>query len=409
MLRICITFILLLAFGLLKAQQKAVLIILDGISADVLEQVSTPAIDAIAADGGYTRAFTGGTIGAYNQSPTISAPGYNHVLTGVWSNKHNVWDNNIKEPNYNYWNIFRAARHAKPQLRLAIFSTWQDNRTKLIGEGLAEAGNIHLDYVFDGFEKDEKQFPHDADRNYIFEIDEQVSKEAARYIREQAPDLSWVYLEYTDDVGHKFGDGREYKEAIRLADAQVGRVWEAVQYRQKNFNEDWMIVVTTDHGRDAQTGKNHGGQSERERTVWIATNAGNLNQRFGQGTAAVDIMPSFLRHLQIIVPGEVLRELDGVPFIGAISVANPAAMLIENGKIKLNWEGFYGKEKIRIFLSVTDNYKQGVYDKWVRLRRCASRPGKNECILDISRFPSSFYKILLEGRHNQVNIQIHNR
>ena len=45
--------------------RKAVFIILDGIPADVIERVPTPAIDAIAAAGGYARAHVGGELGGY--------------------------------------------------------------------------------------------------------------------------------------------------------------------------------------------------------------------------------------------------------------------------------------------------------------------------------------------------------
>jgi predicted AlkP superfamily pyrophosphatase or phosphodiesterase len=328
-----LSLLLLAAAVTTSAQQKAIFIILDGISADALENAETPFIDEISSQGGYTRAFTGGRKGSYSESPTVSAVGYNHVLTGTWSNKHNVWDNDIREPNYHYWNIFRIVKLVNPEVKTAIFSTWLDNRTKLLGEGLLQAGNIKMDYAFDGFELDEKQFPHDADKRYIFDIDEHVSNEAARSIADQAPDLSWVYLEYTDDVGHRYGDSEPYEEAIRLADAQVGRIWGSVQQRIQQTGEEWMIVVTTDHGRDAATGKDHGGQSERERTIWISTNCKDLNTRFGSGTAAVDIMPSILRHMNIRIPEKIEWEMDGVPFIGKVSIANVRTEMV-NKKIR---------------------------------------------------------------------------
>ena len=77
-----------------------------------------------------------------------------------------------------------------------------------------------------------------------------------------------------------------------------------------------MIVVTTDHGRDARTGKGHGGQSVRERTTWIVTNQSRLGARFTSGASAiVDIAPSILQHLRIAVPTAVRREMDGVSFL----------------------------------------------------------------------------------------------
>jgi hypothetical protein len=82
------------------------------------------------------------------------------------------------------------------------------------------------------------------------------------------------------------------------------------------LGEDWMIVVTTDHGRDARTGKGHGGQSERERTTWIVTNQSRLSTRFTRGTPAiVDIAPSILEHLRIRVPAALAQEMDGVSFL----------------------------------------------------------------------------------------------
>ncbi|MEQ9581030.1 MAG: alkaline phosphatase family protein, partial [Arenibacter sp.] len=96
-------------------------VIVDGISADVLEKIETPNLDAIAKKGGYTRAYVGGTKDGYSETPTISAVGYNSLLTGTWANKHNVWGNSIKDPNYNYWTIFRYAKENRPKLKTAIF------------------------------------------------------------------------------------------------------------------------------------------------------------------------------------------------------------------------------------------------------------------------------------------------
>ena len=295
---------------------KAVFVIADGIPADVLERTATPELDEISAEGGYTRAFVGGIVGTASESPTISAVGYNSLLTGTWANKHNVWSNSIEDPNYRYWDIFRIAKAHDPTLETAIFSTWLDNRTKLLGDGQAAAGGHKLDYHFDGFELDTERFPHDENGDYLKDIDALVAGEAARYIREEGPDLSWIYLEHTDSVGHLFGDGAEMAAAVRNMDTRIGVVWGAIKQRRERHNEDWLLLVTTDHGRDAATGTGHGGQSERERTTWIVTNSKRLNDRFDKKKPAiVDIMPSIATHLGLGMPESVRRQLDGRSFI----------------------------------------------------------------------------------------------
>lgn len=299
------------------APRKAVFIIVDGIPADVIERVATPALDGIAAAGGYARAYVGGERGGPTQTPTISAPGYMSVLTGTWGNKHKVRGNSNQSPDYAYWNLFRIVETADPTLRTALFSTWTDNRTVLIGLGRPEAGAFSLDHVVDGFERDTVAYPHDRESRYILAIDERVSTEAAAHIAAAGPDLAWVYLQYTDDVGHASGDSERFDAAVRQADAQIGRIWEAVR-RREALGEDWMIVVTTDHGRDAATGRGHGGQSDRERTTWIVTNRADLDARFTAGTpAVVDIAPSILQHLGVAVPAAVTAAMDGRSFLRA--------------------------------------------------------------------------------------------
>ena len=305
------------------ATPKAVFILLDGILADLVESVSTPFFDEIAKGDGYARAYVEGQAGGASESPTVSAVGYNSLLTGTWANKHRVYSNQIRSPDYRYWDIFRLVKQHNPDLNTALFSTWEDNRTKLLGHGRPEAGGDKLDYYFDGFENDEQRFPHDEVREYIKQIDDLVSREAARYLAQHGPDLSWVYLEFTDDIGHLYGDGDEMAAAITLMDTNVGRIWRSVQARQQAEDEDWLVLITTDHGRDALTGKSHGGQTDRERTTWIATNSTALNEHFRNLPGIVDILPSILTHLEIAVPQAVSEQFDGKSFIDAPQPREP--------------------------------------------------------------------------------------
>lgn len=355
---------------------KALFIIVDGIPADVIEKLELPTLKDIQQAGGYTRAYTGGIADGYSKTPTISAVGYNSLITGTWANKHNVWDNDIAEPNYNYWNIFRIVEANDSSITTAIFSTWLDNRTKLIGEGLAAAGSIKLDLKYDSLEYDTIRFPHRADRKFIQEIDDAVVNAAAQAIADQAPDLTWVYLEFTDDMGHMHGDSPQFYDAIKTADSQIGKIWSAIKEREKNFNEDWLIVITTDHGRDAETGKNHGGQSDRERLTWITTNSKNLNQHFKATPAMVDIMPSIASHLNLIIPEPIRKEMDGVPFIGVADIAD-LKTTPEKDRVLVEWTLLNSNlDSITFFTTTTNNFATGGVDEYQKLATIAAQEGK---------------------------------
>jgi predicted AlkP superfamily pyrophosphatase or phosphodiesterase len=379
--------------------KKAIFILIDGVSSDAIEAVSTPYLDAISKEGAYARAFVGGLKRTYSQTPTVSAPGYNNLITGTWANKHNVWGNSIKDPNYNYWNIFRIVENHNPNLKTAIFSTWLDNRTKLVGEGLENAGAIKFDYAFDGFEHDTINFPHKKDETHFLEIDEFVTDETARYIIESGPDLSWVYLEFTDNMGHMYGDSPQFHDAIKKADNQVGRIWDALQKRSKEFNEDWMIVVTTDHGRSADTGMGHGGQSDRERATWIVTNQ-KTNDYFKETPGIIDIIPSILNHMEIEIPLEIEKEIDGTSFINSIAMSNLTASKQE-GKLQLKWKSYGVNQKAKVFLTTTNNFKDGGQDKYSMAIEVNTQEEK--ATITIEEFPSEYYKIVLESETNTLN------
>lgn len=382
-------------------KKKAVFIIADGIPADVIENVNTPALDAIAKIGGYRRAYTGGERDGYSQTPTISAVGYNSLLTGTWANKHNVWDNDIAAPNYNYPTIFRLLKTQAPQKKIAVFSSWLDNRTKLVGEGLRSTSNITVDYHFDGLEMDTVNYPHDQEKKYMNMIDEAVASKAAEYIRNVAPDLSWVYLEYTDDMGHRYGDSQQFYDAVQVMDKQVGRIWQAIQHRIKNFNEDWQIYITTDHGRDAVSGKGHGGQSDRERAIWIVTNAKELNDHFYKGRPAiVDIMPSIASFLDISIPREQKMEIDGIPLIGKLYVTEVQARY-QNGNLLLSWKGEEKKGEVKIWVATTNNYSTGGTDQYKLLKTIPLENGATT--ISVKSQPAKMYKVVLETPHNFIN------
>jgi hypothetical protein len=395
------TLLLLSVEGFSQSNKKVVYVIADGIPADVIEKLDLPNFKRIINDGTYLRIHVGGDKGTYNETPTISAVGYNSLLTGTWVNKHNVPDNDIKTPNYNYQHIFRLFKAQYPGKKTGIFSSWTDNRTKLMGHNLPAAGNLQVDYIADGYELDTLNFKHDQQRDFMHRIDERVVDEAVMSIRKDAPDLSWVYLEYTDDMGHMFGDSPKYYAAVQMLDLQMGKIYDAINERKKKYREDWLLVITTDHGRTEKDGRGHGGQSDRQRNTWMVTNIKELNTyAHTYDPAIVDIMPTIARFSGVKIPNEVLQEIDGTPLIGPVSIADMKLNYIQ-GNIDLSWKSLEKTGNVTIWMSTTNEFKTGGKDTYHKLGEVPVKDG--HALVNVKEYPSAFYKVVLQAPDNTLN------
>lgn len=131
------------------------------------------------------------------------------------------------------------------------------------------------------------------------EADGMVTEAAAAHLREADPDALFVYLGDPDETSHRHGSiGTEYRDAIALSDRHVGMLMDAVRTRPTHADEDWPVLVGTDHGRRPDGG--HGGDSPEEMTIFIpASGPATANWPEPGPAFIVDVAVTALAHLGI--------------------------------------------------------------------------------------------------------------
>ncbi len=278
--------------GVASAQEnrKVLLIGIDGVRPDVLAEVPTPNIDSLIAEGAYSdRAST--------TDPTVSGPAWSSMLTGVWPAKHEVRTNNFEGNRYGeYPDFLTRIEQVRPELRTFVAADWlplvtDDSGGPLIGDG------PDMKFVVNGYEAG------------WGEADGQVTVAAVEELGVGDPDALFVYLGNPDETSHRAGSiGEEYREAIALADRHVGLLIAAVRERPSYGEEDWLILVSTDHGRRADGG--HGRGSPEERTIfYLASGPSAARGTIDGSPEIVDVAVTALVHLGIEI--DPAWDLDG--------------------------------------------------------------------------------------------------
>jgi len=274
----------LLTVGSAEAQSprrpKLLLIGIDGIRVDILQAAATPNLDALAADGAMT-------LTARIRPKTVSGPGWSSMLTGVWMDKHGVESNDFSSSRYEqYPDFLTRIELLRPELSTFAIIDWPPLGTSQDGGPLL---SHKIDLVINV----------NGDNLGYGPADELSVELAAARLRDGDPDATFVYLGDTDVVAHDTSSlSDEYRAAIETADRQVGLLLDAVRARTTYGQEDWLVISSTDHGRDDEGG--HGGESEKELTIYYLV-SGTSVATLQQPAEIVDVACTALTHLGITI------------------------------------------------------------------------------------------------------------
>jgi predicted AlkP superfamily pyrophosphatase or phosphodiesterase len=220
------------------------------------------------------------------------------MVIGVWSDKHGVHNNDFTENVYDQYPDFLTRLEQVD----STFNTFAVLDWPPLGEHV-DGGPLISDAIDVKINFDGEELGYD--------ITDSLSVLAAiDHLTNGDPDAAFIYLGYIDIVGHDTSSlDPLYLASIEAADRQVGQLIAAVRARATFQDEDWLILMSTDHGR--RDDGEHGERSFEERTVfYLANGAPTMPDDRPDGPFVVDVAVTALDHLGVTI--DPAWELDGV-------------------------------------------------------------------------------------------------
>lgn len=244
-----------------KTEKKVVIIGYDGCRADILnERQENGAISYLLKNGASNNlTYCGGVnYPEDNTQDTSTAPGWCSMITGEWADVHGITGNGI-------------VKAVEPKTLL----------TSLVEDGTIDSANFITKWK-GHFSRngatylDEKAYCEENNLDVEFELrkdKKDIHTGAMEEItKEDCADFVFIIYEDTDSAGHNFGfsyNNPVYKDAFKTEDAYGYEVIKAIEARETYETEDWLIIVTSDHGG---IGTDHGGPGIQERMTFVVMN-----------------------------------------------------------------------------------------------------------------------------------------
>ena len=236
---------------------------------------------------------------------TISNPSWTAILTGVWGERTGVINNVFTPWTYNsfptVFNQLESLETPDQEIVTKAIANWN------VINAIAGAGSDPVDTnVFIA--------QVEGDTNWLA-TDDLVGDEtvdAIRGVDGPTPNFLFSYFVGVDENGHLYGGASEqYAEAIRNVDDNLGEIMAEVDtWNAAHPDEQWTIMVVTDHGHQPQQGFGHGFQSPDETATFVIAHGsafkdGNINLEY----EIVDTTPTVVS----LFGGTPRPGSDGVP------------------------------------------------------------------------------------------------
>ena len=206
----------------------------------------------------------------------VSAPGWSSMLTGVWPTKHGVTDNSFAGSRFDHYpHFFCRLKEACNEVFTASFVNWEPIHSNIVTQ---------------------------ADLSTSYATDAEVAQAASEFVTEYEPDVLFLHFDEVDQAGHAYGFGPNvpgYLDALRLLDGRIEVVLTALRGRKSYDEEDWLILISTDHGG---SGRGHGENVPEHRTIFLVVSGpATARGEIEPPPLVVDIPPTVFTHLGLSI------------------------------------------------------------------------------------------------------------
>lgn len=304
--------------GVTQLLGRVLLIGMDGTRAEALDVANTPNLDAI-------RAIGSTDLNAITGDVSLSGPGWASMLTGVWCDKHRVLDNDAtwsQSAFDTYPHFITRLETAAPARNTVSISHWAPINDEIL---CADERNDNCG---------------GADQITTVGTDEAVKDAVVDVLTNGNPDVVFMQFDDIDHAGHgdpptdpggfcpfaggDVADGdhngactalnfnQNYLDALEITDGYIGEILTALTSRPNYVDENWLIIVSPDHGGGGQIINQHGFPHDQDRRTYLIV-AGAAATAFpaGQRMKMVDIAATALFHLGVTI--DPAWNLDGQP------------------------------------------------------------------------------------------------
>lgn len=288
-------------------KKKVLIVMIDGMRADAFAAFKPPTLTKLM-KGEWKPNYKGAwslCARTIPDAPAHSAPNHAAIATGVTAAKHKVTSNGTtKQGNWKEWpSWLHRLIKAQPEKKALFIHAWSES-------GLIDPTPLVT---------------------RIGKSDWANTTVYPKHITEkECPDAIMYYINAPDGGGHSTGFypyGDYYSQTIQLADRYLTLMLDLISKRPSFAREDWLILVTADHGGYSRAHGQPGGQSD---TVPLVMAGRNIVSGKLAGTPCVTDLP--VTALEFMGVSTAKMNLDGKVIGQQLSAEKPGKSLAQGLK-----------------------------------------------------------------------------